>query len=209
MASEGLYIDHVILGVVDIDAAIARLREETGLGAVPGGVHRGGTTNALIPLKPPTFLELLGVGDTSLSDGAWLAGVLDGTDRMIWWALGTDDLEETARRRGLQVHTAEAAWSDGSTSVFHSAGMPRYPLPFFIAFGGSLEARMRLWERRYREAAHDCEPGAILSVEVGDPPELIDAWLGDHGLPIGHAAGARPGITAATIATSKGEIEIR
>lgn len=206
---EGLYIDHVILGVTDMDTAVARLRRDHGLGAVPGGVHRGGTTNALIPLAPPTFLELLGVGDTALSDGAWLARTLDGADRMIWWALGTRDLEETARRRGLPVQTAEMAWSDGSTSMFHSAGMHRYPLPFFIAFGNTYEDRMRIWERRYQEAAHTCAPGEILAVEVGDPPQLIDAWLGDHGLPVRHAVGAPPGIRAVTIATAEGELEIR
>lgn len=209
MPSEGLFIDHVILGVVDIDATIARLRRDHGLGAVPGGVHRGGTTNALIPLTPPTFLELLGVGDTGLPDGAWLARVLDGADRMIWWALGTRDLDETARRRGLPVQTAEMTWPDGSRSTFHSAGMARYPLPFFITFGTPPDVRMRIWERRYAEAGHTCAPADILSVEVGDPPELLDAWLGDHDLPVRYAPGAPSGIRAVTIATSGGELEIR
>lgn len=209
MPPEGLHIDHVILGVVDIDATISRLRRDHGLGAVPGGVHRGGTTNALIPLAPPTFLELLGVGDTALPDGAWLARTLDGADRMIWWALGTADLHESARRRGLPVQTAEMTWPDGSTSVFHSAGMPRYPLPFFIAFGNSLVDRLRIWRHRYREAAHTCDPGAILSVEIGDPPQCIDAWLGDHGLPVRYATGAPPGISSVTIATARGPVEIR
>ena len=109
MSSEGLYIDHVIYGVVDIDAAAAYLREEHGLGAVPGALHHGGTTNMFVPLRPPLFLELLGVGDTTLADGAWLEQTLGGRDRPLWWALAVDDLDETASRRGLQVQGGEGA----------------------------------------------------------------------------------------------------
>jgi hypothetical protein len=45
------------------------------------------------------------------------------------------------------------------------------------------------------------------SAEVGEPPALLDAWLGDHGLPVRHAAGP-VGISAVTIATDRGEAGI-
>ena len=77
--SEGLYIDHVIYGVTDIDAAAERLRCEHGLGSVPGGVHLGGTTNRVVPLAPPVFLELLGVGDPALAEA---------TDRVVGQTVG-------------------------------------------------------------------------------------------------------------------------
>src|SRR3990170_2594576 len=51
-----MFIDHVIYGVVDVDATAERLRREHGLGSLPGGRHLGGTTNRLVPLEPPTFL---------------------------------------------------------------------------------------------------------------------------------------------------------
>jgi hypothetical protein len=205
---EGMYIDHVIYGVVDVDAAAERLRREHGLGSVPGGVHLGGTTNRLVPLEPPTFLELLGVGDPTLDDGAWLSRTLDGQDRLLWWVLGVDDLDETAGRRGLPVQTGTMPFADGGTATFHTAGMSRYPLPFFIAYETDLEARMTLWRDRYREAGHACEPGAIEWIEAGESPALLDAWLGDHGLPVRHAPG-RPGIVSAAIATARGEAVIR
>ncbi|MFN8108635.1 MAG: VOC family protein [Thermoleophilia bacterium] len=208
MGNEGMYIDHVIYGVVDIDAAAERLRREYGLGSVPGGRHLGGTTNRIVPLKPPLYLELLGVGDTSLADAAWLAQTLNGTDRPIWWVLGVDDLDESAHRRGLPVQQGLMAMADGGEVKFRNAGMNRYPLPFFVAYVGDQDTRMRTWERRFAEAGHECVPGGFSFVEVGGGPDLMDAWLGDHGLPVRHT-GAPTGITAVGIETDRGEVVIR
>ena len=208
MLTEGMYIDHVIYGVLDVDAAAERLRRDYGLGSVPGGIHLGGTTNRIVPLAPPTFLELLGVGDPTLGDGVWLAEALAGRDRLLWWVLGVDDLDETARRRGLPTQVGMMDMADGSQRTFRTAGMPRYPLPFFISFDIDPGARMRIWQARYRDAGHDCGPGAFSFLEVGDTPELLDAWLGDHGLPVRHVPGAASGIHAVGIETARGELVI-
>ena len=208
MSSEGLYIDHVIYGVVDIDAAAAYLREEHGLGAVPGALHHGGTTNMFVPLRPPLFLELLGVGDTTLADGAWLEQTLGGRDRPLWWALAVDDLDETASRRGLQVQGGEGELADGTHISFRSAGMPRYPLPFFMGHDADFATRVAVWERRAEEAAHDCAPGGFTFVEVGEPPEVLEAWLGDHDLPVRHVGGPM-GLSGVGIETDRGEVVLR
>jgi hypothetical protein len=209
MRTEDLYIDHVIYGVVDIDAAAERLRREHGLGSVPGAIHLGGTTNLIVPLAPPTFIELLGVGDPTLGDGAWLSQTLAGRDRVLWWALGTDDLDESARRRGLPVQSGRMEMSDGPARAFRTAGMPHFPLPFFISYDIDPKDRLRLSEARYRAAGHECEPGAFAFVETGDVPEVLDTWLGDHGLPVRHAPTTAPGICAVGIETARGQVVIR
>lgn len=209
MSTEGLYVDHVIIGVLDMDEAAERLRREHGLGSVPGGIHLGGTTNRLIPLAPPIYLELLGVGDTRLADGAWLEATLAGRDRVLWWALGVDDLEETARRRGLPIQAGTMAMNDGPPTTFRTAGMPRYPLPFFISYGTDRDARVRRWSERHREAGHECEPGGIAYVEVGGPASILDAWLGEHGLPVRHDPDAPLGIRAVAVNTDRGLVVIR
>lgn len=210
MAGEGFFIDHVIYGVVDIDRACERLRDEHGLGWVEGGRHLGGTTDRFVPLADRTFLEVLGVGDTSKDDGAWLEATLQGQDRILWWCLGCDDLDETARRRGLPVQVGAAHDIEGNEQTFRTAGMPRYPLPFFMAAPGSLEYRTRLWQERYEKAGHTSAPGGFTWIEVGDPPSLIDNWLGpDHGLPVRYAPTAGPGARGVGIASADGEIVIR
>jgi hypothetical protein len=105
---EGLFIDHVIYGVVDIDAACERLRSKYGLGWVPGSQHLGGTSNRFVPLGPECFLELLGVDDTSKDDGAWLDSTLRGQDRILWWCLGVDDIDDAAERRGRPIQAGRA-----------------------------------------------------------------------------------------------------
>ncbi len=205
MASEGLYIDHVIYGAVDIDVAAARLRDEHGLNAIPGGLHLGGTTNMFVPLRPPLFLELLGVGDTEKPDGAWLTQVLGGRDRPLWWVLGVDDLDDAAARRGLPIRGGQGDTADGTRISFRSAGMPRFPLPFFIDYPVDKARRLETWKQRLREANHECTPGGFTFVEVGEPPEVLDAWLGDHGLPVRHAGGP-VGLRSVGIETDRGEV---
>jgi len=209
MTGEGFYIDHVIYGAVDIDATAERLRRDYGLGSVSGGNHLGGTTNLLVPLAPPTFLELIGIGDTSLADGAWLEQALAGHDRVLWWVLGVDDLDETARRRGLPIQLGTMEMAGGITASFRTAGMPRYPLPFFVDYRSDPDARRALWEARYEAARHDCTPGTFTFVEVAETPEYLDAWLGDHLLPIRHASISGVGIRSFGIATDRAEIVLQ
>ena len=208
MAGEGFFIDHVIYGCVDVDATAARLLRDFGLGSTPGGNHLGGTTNRIIPLEPPTFLELLGIGDTDLADGAWLAQTLAGRDRPLWWALGVDDIEDSAQRRGLQVQHGTMTMADGSTASFRTAGMPRYPLPFFVAPEGDGAGRLAHWQARYAQAGHTSAPGSYTWVEVAEPAEYLDGWLGDHGLPVRHTAIPGRGIVRCGIQTAHGEIVI-
>lgn len=204
--SEGFFIDHVIYGVQNVDTAAKRLRREFGLGSVPGGVHLGGTTNRLIPLKPPAYIELLGIGDPTKPDGAWLTSALAGGERVLWWVLSVDDIERSAEQRGLPVQSGLMQMTDGSSLTFRTAGMNRYPLPFFVAYDAGPEARVDHMHRLLDEADHDCVPGHISWVELGGPPELLDGWLGANELPIHAAEAAHPGITRAAVACDTGEI---
>lgn len=210
MSSENFVIDHVIYGVVDMDAACERLRREHGLGSVPGGEHLGGTSDRLVPLDSGCFLELLGVEDTSKDDGRWLEATLQGRDRVLWWCLRVDDLDDTAARRGLPIRGGRARDADRDALTFRSAGMPQYPLPFFFELVGEPETRRRIQAERYAAAGHACAPTGFTFVEVGDHRAVLEGWLGpDHGLPVRYAPGTGPGIHACGIATADGEIILR
>ena len=59
-AAMPLHVDHVILGVADLDAGVRELEARTGMHAVRGGQHPGrGTQNALVSLGSQTYLEIL------------------------------------------------------------------------------------------------------------------------------------------------------
>jgi len=210
MSDEGFILDHVIYGCVDIDATARRLRDDHGLGTVPAGVHLGGTTNLIVPLRPPQYLELLGIGDPSKDDAAWLQATLQGRDRVLWWVLAVNDLADSAARRGLPVQAGRMAMADGSDLDFHNAGMHRYPLPFFVAYDEDPAERAARQAEQYEAAAHDRSPTAFTFVEVGDHEPVLEGWLGpDHGLSVRYAPGTGPGAHAVGIQTADGEIVIR
>jgi GNAT superfamily N-acetyltransferase len=59
-AAPPLHVDHIILGVSDLDAGIREFESLTGVRAVFGGKHPGrGTQNALVSLGPRMYLEIM------------------------------------------------------------------------------------------------------------------------------------------------------
>jgi catechol 2,3-dioxygenase-like lactoylglutathione lyase family enzyme len=54
-------IDHVMLGIDDLDRGVRLFEEKTGVRPVYGGKHPGGTHNALASLGDGTYLEIIAV----------------------------------------------------------------------------------------------------------------------------------------------------
>lgn len=102
-----LTLDHVLVGIADLEAGIRQLTALTGVTLVRGGSHPGrGTQNALLSLGPHTYLELIApVKDAALQGPMrQLAQLHQPTP--IAWAVGTHRLEaasERLRAAGLRV----------------------------------------------------------------------------------------------------------
>src|SRR6185437_13814430 len=52
-------IDHIMLGIDDLDRGVKQFEEATGVKPVYGGKHPRGTHNALVSLGDGTYLEIL------------------------------------------------------------------------------------------------------------------------------------------------------
>lgn len=91
-------VDHLLLGVADLDAGIGWVEQRTGVRAVVGGVHPGrGTRNALIALSGRQDLEILAPDPTQERGGrADLRGL--GEPRLITWAALATDIGGLAAR---------------------------------------------------------------------------------------------------------------
>jgi hypothetical protein len=82
MTDADVQIDHIVIGVRDIDNAAAQFEARYGLTTIEGGRHPGwGTANRLIPLGA-AYLELVTVVDqaeaTKCGFGRWVMTMLEG-----------------------------------------------------------------------------------------------------------------------------------
>ena len=130
-----MQLDHVILGVTDLEAAAARLADHHRLTAVPGGAHEAaGTLNWIVPLDD-AYIELIAVGDPETASanafGRWVQQGATAAGAWLGWVLRTDDLDAVCARIGTDPH----AMTRGPLR-WRMAGFQRTlrdpSLPFFI-----------------------------------------------------------------------------
>ena len=140
--SAGVGIDHLILGVDDLDRGMAEFARRTGVTPVKGGVHPGrGTQNALASLSDGRYIEILapsheaGVASDPRTSSATLTPV--------GWALHTSELRAVIahmRSAGFvasEIRPGARARPDGvmlrwQTAAVSGAGLD--DAPFFISW---------------------------------------------------------------------------
>lgn len=138
-------IDHIVLGISDLDRGIAEMVRRTGVRPVIGGAHPGrGTHNALMSLGPGIYLEIIApdpAQKTPPQGFDMLAGLQNLTP--IGWAVATDDapaLRSDLADLGYKLsplRPGARALPGGTTLNWVSFGLPDAPelAPFFIAWG--------------------------------------------------------------------------
>jgi hypothetical protein len=206
MTASAMELDHVVLGVRDLEAAARRLEDEHRLTAVPGGRHESaGTHNWIVPLGD-AYLELLAVEDESAAQtspfGRWVLERVGGADGWLGWCLRTDDLDGVCERLGLEP----MAMSRGDLR-WRIAGVQRVgqdpSLPFFIQWDVPDE------QLPGRAGGPTSAGDARLSaLEVGGDKAAVTAWAGDLPGSVRIVDGP-PGILAVAIAGAGGVELIR
>ena len=188
-------IDHVLYAVSDLDAGATRFEEELDLESVPGGRHPAwGTANRIVPLGPD-YLEIVGVADPIVAAASEFGRlVLDAGDRLVGWAVATDDLGAVAARLGLELERGSRTRPDGVRLAWRLAGLSEAlrsggALPFFIQWDGPAELH---------PGGDSSRPAGISWVEVGGDESQLREWLGPSDLPVRFTSAAS-GITAVGI----------
>ena len=139
-------VDHLLLGVADLDRGIAWVERTTGVKAAVGGSHPGaGTRNALISLGGSRYLEIIAPDPVQPSYNFHIDVRTLGEPRLITWAAVTTDVNaiaKEAREAGHQIfgpRDGSRARPDGNVLKWKTArvvnkfGMGGVePIPFFI-----------------------------------------------------------------------------
>jgi hypothetical protein len=190
-----LRIDHVLYTVSDLEAGATRFEEDLGLESIPGGRHTAwGTANRIVQLGPD-YLELIGVVDPDTAAGSDFGKmVLNAGDRLVGWAVATDDLDAVAARLGLHIERGSRKRPDGVRLAWRLAGVEQA-----LASGGALPIFIQ-WEGpgELHPGGDQSAPAGIRWVEVAADEAELREWLGGAQLPVRFASEGR-GITAAGI----------
>jgi len=189
-------LDHIILGINDLDRGIAWVEQRTGVRAIFGGVHPGrGTRNALLALGPGCYLEII-APDPQQSTPTWFSQILTMAEpKLIAWAVHTSDLTALAQAAvaaGFPIdgpHDGARSRPDGKTlswRLFHLRDNRGGLLPFFIEWGrdsvhpaadapaGCTRESFSLESPKAPELAQACQSlGLTVTVEVREGPRML------------------------------------
>ena len=101
------YLDHVLIGVRDLESAAGTFANRLGFTLTPEGVHPGRGTHNRLAVFAGEYLELIAVRDPA--EGVFrpsLNAFLESREGLYMFAIGTDDIERAVaelRRRSVDV----------------------------------------------------------------------------------------------------------
>lgn len=204
-----MQIDHIVIGVGDLDNATAQFEARYGLTAIEGGRHPGwGTANRLVPLGA-AYLELVTVVDQAEASnsafGQWVLTMIQGNSR-CGWAVRTDDLDRTASRLGLEVAQGSRRSQSGQLLHWRIAGVAQAArdssLPFFIEWGANTPLPGRA------VTVHSVGAVALGELTVNGNEQRLHEWLGTRSLPIRVTPGITQGVAGFTVVGSTNTIVV-
>jgi len=107
-------LDHILLGVPDLETAVREFEQDTGVRPVVGGEHPSyGTSNALVSLSDGVYLELIGPGSSASADNAGGRFARLKNRGLVGFAMSAEDLGSVADRVRAQGYEA---WGPSSGS---------------------------------------------------------------------------------------------
>jgi catechol 2,3-dioxygenase-like lactoylglutathione lyase family enzyme len=168
-------IDHLIVGVRDLDAAVETYRDRLGFHVSGGGIHpQFGTANRLIVLDN-CYLELLAAQPGAEPRGFIAHMIERGYEGWVGYALEVEDPDRTARllaERGHEVEgpadgrLATTTGHDRSWRTVRLRSRERSGLPFLIRHGPQGDERRRLLAGAVGLAPHPLGARTVESIVI-------------------------------------------
>ncbi len=206
-----LTLDHLVYATPDLAMGVDRISAILGVGAVPGGQHRGrGTRNALVGIGPRSYLEIVGPdADQPPPDGPRWFGIDELTEpRLVGWAAASTDVAGAAARAGREglrlggVDVGRRTRADGVELEW------RFTDPTFVVADGLVPFLID-WGTSPHPALAAPRGATILDFRAEHPdPPLVDRYLRVIGVEMQVSQAAVPALVA-RFRTQSGEVELR
>lgn len=203
-------VDHLLLGVPNLEAGIAWVEQKTGVKAAPGGRHPGlGTHNALLSLGRQQYLEIIAPDPTQLMIAPQFSFLHQANEpRLLTWAAVTDDtaaIIARAQAAGFAFDGPNAgsrARPDGTMLHWKTLFLQTdfsLLIPFFIE-----------WNAAARHPSQSSPGGcALQTFALESPhPDPLRAALRQLGIDAEVVRGEAARLTA-KLTTPNGELELR
>ncbi len=200
-------IDHVILGINDVDRGIREFELRTGVTPKRGGEHPGrGTQNALVALGGGRYLEILAPAVTEQPAAPREEAVKHAELTVVGWALHTPaigSVVERVRSAGLDVQgpiPGSRRAPDGAVLAWQSASVDQLGVtPFFIE-----------WSKDTPHPSTTSPSGcALVSMELTHPaPERLQLLFRTLAFSATILPGQRAGMKV-TLDCPRGRVEFR
>lgn len=200
-------IDHVILGINDLDRGMREFESRTGVTPKRGGEHPGrGTQNALVALGGGRYLEILAPAATGRPDAPREQAVTHPDLTLVGWALHTPGISATVqqvRRVGIEIQgptPGSRRAPDGTLLEWQSAAVDDLGVtPFFIE-----------WSKDTVHPGTTSPSGcSFVSMELVHPaPERLELLFKTVGFSATVSKAPRPGMKV-TLDCPRGRVEFR
>ena len=201
-------LDHILLGISDLERGIAFMEERTGVRAMFGGVHPGvGTRNALLSLGSQSYLEIFATDPKQAAPKRHPEIVEMKEPRLLGWAAHTEDIATLARKIA-DSGVATVGPYDGSRVRPDGKTLRWKRLPLADDRGGLLPFFIE-WSRDSVHPSVDAPSGCKLLKFIAqspDPAELTQTYR-RLGVDMSVERGDRVQLLA-RIAGPKGEVEL-
>ena len=205
-------VDHLLLGVSDLDRGIAWVEKAIGVRAAVGGSHPGvGTRNALLSLGGRRYLEIIAPDPAQKVVDFRIDLRRLSEPRLITWGAATRDIDalaKKAREAGFEIfgpQDGSRARPDGKVLRWKTFGVKHElaaddvdPIPFFIEWAAdSLHPS--------QDSPRGCE---LLALDVVHPkPAEVKTLLAKLGIETVVKSGQRA-LLMANLRTPKGTLDL-
>jgi len=200
-------VDHIVIGISDLEKGIETIAAKTGVRPAIGGSHPGrGTWNALFSLGPNQYAELVAPDpkQKGTPDVYGLPAIAE--PRLLMWAASTPDIDglaarlKAAGRSDVEVRPGSRVRPDGRKLAWRTLATSGNDglLPFFIQ-----------WDAGTTHPSTDSPAGCRLeSLVLSAPdPAAVERGLAALGLAARPVPGPAP-LLRATLATPKGPFSL-